>query len=345
MKSNMKSLVELAEEVQRIEEVKQDYVVNHNSIFMVNDDETIGVDGVGDYKATDHCHSQIATKLKIPKQYYDRMGNIEGLRSTNVNAWLHKEDGNKLVRTLDNNARAFLSDRFKPIDNGFIMQAFLPVLQEHKGLEVKSQNLSEKRLYLQLGFPQLQAEVKQGDVIQAGVILTNSEVGAGAVDIKTVLWRLICSNGMIGTSLLRRHHIGKRIDTENEESYNIFQDDTIKAELESFRLRMRDVLKHSLTEASFQAQINKLKEATEDKIEKVTKTVENVTKRLNISECYQDSMIENIHTEGNRSRYGMANSITNLAHKIENPDLAYEYERLGDKVINLSPSEWKVMVA
>ena len=40
-------------------------------------------------------------------------------------------------------------------------------------------------------------EVKQGDTVQAGIIISNSEVGLGSLSLRTFLYRLVCLNGMI----------------------------------------------------------------------------------------------------------------------------------------------------
>jgi hypothetical protein len=161
-----------------------------------------------------------------------------------------------------------------------------------------------------------------------------------------MIWRLACGNGAIMESLLRKYHVGKRIDTEKDESYDLYKDDTIKAEIESYRLRMRDVIDFALTEASFAKQVDKMRAAVEDKITgPVTATVENVTKYFNLPETAKDKMIENIIREDNVNRYGVFNSITALAKEIENPDKAYEMEKTGAKVLDLTEKEWREIAA
>jgi len=342
MKGNLNSLMDLAKVIEENENSKVDYIVPSEKMGM-SKDNALYISDTGEFEITDHCHSQIASKLKIPKAYYDRMAEIPYFRAYNVNVWMENSDENRMVRTLDGKARALLSDKFKPLDNFFMMQAFMPILAEHKDLEVKSSSLTEKKMYLQIVTPKLEGEIKHGDYIQGGFTISNSEVGAGAFDIKEFMYRLLCSNGMVGTSHLRRTHVGKRIDTTNDMVLDVFKEDTIKAELDAYQLIIRDVLANALTQTAFDNQLNKLRRASGDEITKVTKTVQNVTKRLNISEMYQDSMIENIYTEGNRSRYGLANSITHLAHQIENPDEAYEFEKMGNRIIELSPKEWEVL--
>ncbi len=333
MRGNFTSLSDLASEVSRIENSKNDYLVQSAGLSMIQD-SALAIHGEGHFTINDYAHGQVASKLGIPKQYYDKMSEIEGLRTINVNEWLRKRsDEQQYVRTLDGKVRAFLSERFRPIDNYAVLSSFLPALQ---GQDVKIQTsaLSEKKMYLQILFPKNELEVRNGDVVQQGIILTNSEVGAGAVDVKHMIWRLVCSNGMIGMSVLRKYHIGRTLEDD------IFREDTMRAELEAFKLKFRDVIADALSQKNFIEQVNKLKDATEDKIVNVTETVSNVTKRLGLSEKHNNIIIQNMAEEGNMNRYGLANGLTFLAHSLDNIDAQYEVEKYGSQVINMTKTEW-----
>ncbi|MBN2531868.1 MAG: DUF932 domain-containing protein [Spirochaetales bacterium] len=346
MEGNFKSLTELCQEIERQEKSKNDFLLSTAGLSMQEDKHLVidTPDKPEVYELNTITHRQIADRLGIPRKYYTKMLDIPGLRTKNVNAWFKANPETRLVRTLDNKARAFLSDRYKPIDHYFIMSAFLPVLKEHGNLKVQSQALTDAKMYLQITFPNLEGEVKVGDVVRAGIVLTNSEVGCGAVDIKEMIWRLKCKNGMIGSSILNKYHVGRRAG-ENIEDYDIFKDDTIQAELESFRLRVRDVIAHALSEITFKQKLGKLQRALGDKIEAPVKTVENVTKRFGFLEREQEKILVNLTTGGEMNRWGLANSITSLAHDIESPDRQYDIEKCGNDIIELKPSEWEELSA
>jgi hypothetical protein len=343
MKGNYATMTDLATEIERIEKSKNDYLVNHGSIGMTPDDNTLELFGIGNYRMTDIAHQQVSEKLGIPKRYYEAMGTIPGLRAQNVNAWLRNSpDTRKMVRTLDGRARAFLSDKFVPFDHFTVMESFLPVMRDFANVEVRALSLTDTKMYVQLVFPTLAAEIKKGDIVQAGITLSNSEVGYGAVDISTLIWRLVCSNGMIGQSLVNRVHVGRRISDDVQES-NIFKHDTIVAEIEAFRLRLRDTFANALTQTTFEKQVVKLRAAAEDKITNLIRVVENVTRRFEFTEKERESIMTNLMTEGDASRWGLANSITALAKEIDNQDRQFTLEQKGNEVIELSPHDWKVM--
>ncbi|MEG0936362.1 MAG: DUF932 domain-containing protein, partial [Clostridia bacterium] len=75
---------------------------------------------------TDLFHRQLGSSLGIPSKYYDKMqAELPSLLSQNVNGWLRTRDSRQTIRTLDGSARAFLSDRYRRIDNYEIATATL----------------------------------------------------------------------------------------------------------------------------------------------------------------------------------------------------------------------------
>lgn len=82
-----KTLTELAQEVERQEISKKDFLGNTTRIKL-NPDLSLNLGNGKEYPVTKHCHSQIATRLGIPKKYYDRMLlDSPDLLSNNVNHW------------------------------------------------------------------------------------------------------------------------------------------------------------------------------------------------------------------------------------------------------------------
>lgn len=343
MQKGFEKLEDFAREIERRESEKADFLVPASKFKMVNDG-AIDIQGA-EKNLTDYAHGQVASKFAIPKRYYDAMGAIPGLKTQNVNAWAEHNKDDYLIRTLDNKARALLSSRYRIIDNFPILrEAIFPVINEYKSdLQVKSYSLSDTKLYLQLVFPSISTEVQKGDVLNYGITITNSEVGAGAFDIKSFFWRLICSNGLISESLIRRHHVGKSIDLQSEDS-QIYQDDTIEAEMNAYKLKIRDVVAYALTDRTrIDAMAEKAAGVIEQKITiGATEAVKNITKHYSgiLLESDADNMIKTIILEQQHNKWGMVNSLTALAHSIESPDRQYQVERAGWDLLNMSNSAW-----
>lgn len=155
------------------------------------------------------AHRQFGTHLKIPASYYDRMLTTHPeLLAHNVNSWFQREPSKRMLRTMGGTARAFLSNRYRRIDNLEIAQVVLPIIGEMEGAHVESCQITESRMYLKVVNTRLEAEVVPGDIVQAGVIISNSEVGLGSVCIQPLVYRLVCSNGMIiNDAQTRRNHL------------------------------------------------------------------------------------------------------------------------------------------
>jgi hypothetical protein len=308
--------------------------------------------GIGSYDVAPHFHSQLASRYEIPKAYYDRMSKIPGLQEETVNRFFEHHNERRLVRTLDENARAFLSDRYKVIDNLFVMEPFMEALLDYKKesggeFEIKANGLTSRRMYLEVSFPNITGEIistgRGKEVVNAGAALVNSEVGLSEFDVRSFLWWQWCANGAIAESLIRRRHVGRRIG-DNEDDYAIYSDKTIKLEMDAFRSRLKDVFDHVLTEDAFQDVVRKIQSTVNDKVEKPQTLIKNVTKRfVDITEADGEKILANMVTEGNMNRYGLMNGITRLAQEIEDADKGYELEKLGVQVMELPKGQWEVL--
>ncbi|MFA4971781.1 MAG: DUF932 domain-containing protein [bacterium] len=342
MKGNYETLTALAARIEEVERSKQDYLV-HTRAMEMDGDNTLVITPNGhteSFGIGEVAHSQIAARLAIPKAYYDRMPQVPGLRAYTVNAWLGAQNEKRLVRTLDGNARAYLSDSFKPYDNFDVLSALLPTLKEHTNLKVWAQALTEKRMYLQVLFPNIAGEVKPGVLVAAGLVISNSEVGCGAVDVRSFLLNYVCSNGAVAESLLNKYHVGRRVE---DADYGIFRSDTVEADVKAFQLKLRDIVSTALDEARFQKKLAQMKGAAEDRINDPVKLIEKVTRRFGLSEAEGTKVMNNLITGGDPTRWGLSNAITALAHEIESPDRQYDAESTGWDVVALSPSEWEVL--
>ena len=215
------TLEELAQTLVQQSEVKQDYLVDSTRMVMEAYGGTpvlrvldySGGDCMEPLELTSTAHKQLGAYLKIPASYYDRMlREATDLLTTNVNNWLNRTAEVKLLRTMDGAARAVLSNRYWCVDHLNLLQMVIPVLGHMPGISVLDCGLSETRMYVKVTSERLKEDVVPGDTVQYGLIITNSEVGMGAITIQPYLYRLVCSNGMVSGERIgdgtRRIHKG-----------------------------------------------------------------------------------------------------------------------------------------
>jgi hypothetical protein len=341
-----KSLIELATEVQRQAEGKRDYIADTRTVEMtangqlqmdVNDTQlTLDV--------TAHTHGQIAQRVDIPTRYYKRMQTeAPQLLANNVNHWFQENAERRMIRTLDSNVRAFLSDRYRIVDHFEILETVLPVVQEMgEGIQIASTEITDQRLYLKVINPRLELEVQKGDVVQSGFVISNSEIGMGAVRVEPLIYRLVCTNGMIAQDYSqKRYHVGRAAASE-EEAFELYADETLKAYDEAFLLKVRDTVRAAVDITKFTTIVERMREATTQKIEgNPVKAVEVASKTFNLSQTESSGILTHLIQGGDLSAYGLLNAITRTAQDIENYDRATELETMGSKVLALPKTSWR----
>ena len=121
-----------------------------------------------------------------------------------------------------------------------IATAVLPLFAGNDQYEVMSCEVTENRLYLKVVNHRLEMEVRNGDIVQAGVMISNSEVGLGAVSIQPLVYRLVCTNGMVVNDMgERRHHVGRQAKAV-EDSFALYSDETMEAEDKDLLIPLKD---------------------------------------------------------------------------------------------------------
>ena len=242
--------------------------------------------------------------------------------------------------------RAFLSNKYRPLDNVDLGNAVIPLLLE-PGWRIVSAQITETRFYIQAVSSKLEAEVKhaqqsgrKGDMLQPGVVITNSEVGHGRLDVASLVMTLSCLNGMVAGSALRRNHVGRAngSDRDYEDAWEVFSDEARQADDRALWLKVRDTVKAAVNEALFFKLVEKLNAATGDRIEDPAATVEVTAKRFALSEGEQNSVLEHLARGGDLTRYGLLNAVTRTAEDAARYDRAIELERIGGEILELPAS-------
>lgn len=340
-----KTLQEMAIELDRQSKAKRDLIVDTGALRM-NADETgfnLNIEDRDVFGINDIAHRQFGQHLKIPAQYYDRMRSENpSLLATNVNSWFEQEPGtHRMLRTLDGTARAFLSDRYRRIDNFEVAQTVLPIIGNMDGANVESCELTDSRMYVKVVNTRITAEVTKGDIVQAGIVISNSEVGHGSVSVKPLIYRLVCLNGMIAEDgAIRKYHVGRANESDN--NFNIYRDETIEAEDKAFLMKIEDAVNAAVDQARFSTMVERLRESTKAKIDPpaVTKVVELTSKEYSITQNESEGILGHLIAGGDLSLYGLANAVTRHAQDVESYDRSIELESTGFRIATMKPTTW-----
>lgn len=348
MKSG-RSLVNLAQELERQLGTKQDLVVP-SSVLQCRTDEgghlkmmVEARTGISEYGVNRLARHQLADKLKIPYAYFERM-RVEQptLLDNNLNTWLRSDGDRRMLRTLDGEVRAVLSDRYRRLDNFDLAENVLPILQRLDGARFESVELTETKMYLKVVTPRVEIEIAPGDVVQAGLVITNSEVGCGTLSVQPLVFRLVCRNGLIVPDrTLRKTHVGRAIQIEDE-LVNVFRDDTLAADDRAFFLKVRDVVEAAVSVTTLRQIAVKMQKTRDIPLTgDPVKTVEVLANRYTLNDAERNGVLRHLIVEGDLSAYGLVNAVTHYSQYVEDYDRATEFEALGGRLIDLSTQDWK----
>lgn len=171
------------------------------------------------FALTSYARNQILAMADIPTRFADTLEGhgLRDLISLNVRRLLAEtaEDG-LLVREVSGTAKAILSPSYKRMDSSPMFEAF--VRESLKGgLVPHSGEVTDTRAFVSFLRPEI-VEILPGEHVVFGIEAKNSDYGRGAFDLAVTIWRLLCSNGAIGTSMLRKIHLGRRFDAEGDTS-------------------------------------------------------------------------------------------------------------------------------
>jgi len=331
-------LLALAEELDRQKETRMDVIVHASQMFAEPTEDDVNLnflipptqdmdEDVRVLPLTDWAHGQVSNKLEIPKKYYDKMRDHNpDLLARNINEWL--PDKNKLLlRTLDNKVRAVLSDRYKIMDNHDLL---LSCLEEFKdmGAELHRADLTDSHMYIKAVIPHTVEEIRAGDKVVPGVIIQNSEVGAGAFKVLPFMLREVCSNGLIGESRITKIHLGKQQDTGIVQ----FSQETQMAENKTLWLQVRDIIRGTFDPVTFKQWVQSIRQGTEVEIQNPIYAIDNVIESFGITDSLKEDLLNHFSREGDMTQWGLANAVPRTAKDLENPDQMIELEKIGGQV-------------
>jgi hypothetical protein len=316
----------------------------------------------GTYRMTDRSDSQLGDVLDIPTRYVRKLRaqHVE-LMDTNVNelARVHDPAKKVLVRMLSGSdpmypgthgiVRAVLSDRYGIRDNLDTVLALLDGMRA-AGLgaqHIRGADLSDERLYLRVTAPELEVvapKLLEGyrspwagtahggeaantlPVVYAGMLVTNSETGGGALAITPELRIRICDNGLIiNADAMRKIHLGKKLD-DGKVNWSA---DTIDAANDLIKKQVRDAVASFMNVDYVKTVIEKLEETSGTPLTAPADVIEVVAKKLSYSQDEQRGILDHFIKGGQMTAGGVMQAVTSYAQLIADVDRSNEFAATG----------------
>jgi hypothetical protein len=320
------------------------------------------IDGAPAIPLNGTAAGQLASRLDVPakfikklrsKEYDDVIGNL-------FRDLLQRDSRRFLIRTLDGNARAVLSDRYRILDNADLFFAAFETFKE-VGAEAWKARLWDDGFELFATADHISGEVttdrtfdpgdgwasrwhgESGDAHNAAIRIRNSETGNGGLGVNFAIMRKVCANFNVWTEGVSQVHIGRTNDADGI----LYSDETREQESKAIWMKIRDCIKTGFNADKFAEYIAKLNGATLDVIQKPTEAVDNFVKAYAISEERRDSILEELLSSGDRSRFGLCQAVTSTAHKLDaagDASTASQFEAIGAELIETDSDKFAAMI-
>jgi hypothetical protein len=371
------TIEELLTEVQRQSNAKKDYVAStQNDVRMVpmpgfptnvavvlqkgQESEiaaeypATGLPCLERLEITEHAHRQIAGRLQIPWKFYARMlEDHTDIVLDAVNKLFEREPGTRLLRTMDNKLRAFLSNRYKRIDNDQVLGAALPaIVKGDLETALLSSQVTDRNLYVKVlltgeDMKQEIGKTRDGtpDIVQPGFCLRNSEIGSGSVSISAFFFRSFCYNGCVFGKTdafeYRRTHLGGTLIEGAD--FEVLSDKSKKLEDETILSQVTDVM-HAIASPEFVDTMgNKLRALrVGSTIANPVPAIQVLAKDHGFTQIESDEVLKNLIEDRDYSRWGVVNAVTKVANsEVVNYDRASDLEVVGSKLIDITNANWQ----
>lgn len=256
-------------------------------------------------------------------------------------------------------ARALLSDRYKVIDHLDALFAALKGVR-NAGVEVNIDgcDLSERRMFVRISAPEIAVHAERlfgnyrspfGDgglhrfhdrglgavngrpVVHAGVVISNSETGGGALSVTPRIVLESCSNGATVTrDVVRAVHVGGKL----EEGLIRWSEGTQEKEIELITAKTTDAVQAFLSTEYVEKVLASIEEKADTKVTEPIKVLERVGKQFNFSQQEQDTILSAFITSGDVSAGGVLNAVTAAAQVVADPDRAADLESVALDVLD-----------
>ena len=305
------------------------------------EDIGIKIDEIGHLPMTELAQIQLATKLEIPVTYWNKCRHQEklDLLTLNINEWLEEYPKRILVRTLEfggiQTCRAFLSDRYRRIDNWDLLFATMDefaTIEKTNGTPVNIDicSLTLNNMYVRAHIPAIKEEIVSGDPASPAIVISNSEVGAGRILVEPMIVRWNKGTAIIGTKKLSKYHVGKKIDWTG-----ILSNETIELQDKEMWSTICDYIRHTFDESFFQEMLLMLREAKTVELINPAVQIENFAIRFRLTDDRKEMLMNKFLKEGDDSKCGFVSAVTTYAAGCANMNDRIKLERAAGELLGM----------
>lgn len=319
--------------------VPQDAIVRSSALAFPVREKDVAVNfGNGDQGLHPNAVGQLAGRAGVPAEYLrDLVGSKEdwkrGLGAQILGEHFHQgaPGMRHLVRTVNGQAKAFLSDKYRRLDSRPLATAMIEECNKI-GAQLVDGSMTETRVSLKAIIPMVYEPV-QGEAIAFGVEWSNSDFGNGAHSVRAFILRLWCLNGATTDNNLSQVHLGGKLAEDIQFSQRTYALDT-----QTSVSALRDVVRGTLGDKGIAAQVQRIVTAQEQGITWNTVNAR-LTKVLHKNElkaakdAFESSDVINL--PAGDTMWRASNAISWIAKNTEDSERKLDLERAAGALVTV----------
>lgn len=326
----MNRIEEIMKKLEEEEHLKEDRIINPKDIAVDSANGLIYSSNLIGYKLNDWSVKQFCQKLGIPTKYYEQCPN--DLKAENANYWINRlreDETDWFFRLKDattenekGTIRGILSDKYTPFDDIQLLKILKNQIGE-MDYSIDQWHQDDSGFHLRILFESMFSKNEIGktikgekDIHKVGIHVMNSEVGKCSVKVSPVVYRQVCSNGLMSWV------------KEDE-----FQQRHIYIDHEQMEEKVAVAIDWSIGKA--QQMIDKLMIAKNTKIEDPFQEIERIGRQHQYQKYVVEDVKNSFEKEPMQNVFGLVQAFTHASQKY-NQDKKVEMERNASKILEMA---------
>ncbi len=328
IKSHVEKTTHILEKIETYQ--PKDVVIRGKKLHFINNE--VGEYFVNDEHLHNFAYNQVIDRSKVGRPFSTFLNQSDWgkqLLVQNLNTVYRNSSDNFLLRSVNNEVRGFLSDRYKRLDTRPLIAAFMQAIQGVGAVPYES-HFTDTKIALKAVMPKVY-RLSETEVITLGVIFSNSDFGNGPLDVSIFCERLICLNGMIASRDLRKVHLGSKL-TENV----AWSEKTLQYDTETTASAIGDIVQGQLQKDNLEKFLDSLKKADKELME--PNQIQTFLKK-ELSKERTEEVIDSfnsadiINLPAGQTRYRLSQAISFVANQISNEEEKLDLQRLAGTAV------------
>jgi len=311
----MKKLEEVLQEMKEIEKDRQDIDLSMSTLNML-DDGKLRSRTYGEFEPSDACLKKLCSMYGLSMSHINALKNEQryDLISDQFNHFLGNDDSMMKLRTVEGDRiKGIVSRNYQKFDD-YDLFNFVDDYLKSEGLDYNMEFLNKDDEYTRIRFMLNDINENMGmadetgsdrDIVQGGFEVSNSEIGLRNMGVNSLVYRQICTNGMMG--------IGSE-----EDNAEIFHKRGRDFRPAARRNRLNQGLNNAVDQSNNSIRTFKLTKGIN--VKDPEREIKRIGDRNNLGQNHIESVQDCFNKERQYNVYGVLNSYTRHARDIGNND-------------------------